>query len=706
MQQPTPIHWGHVPFVRFLLALLAGIGTAYALPPHQSVYGVAWAVLGAASAAFLGVVWITRLRVYRYYGILGFLVLLALYALGWALTWQSHPEIDRSHFSHHEAEVLIGHVADEPVARGSRLRFPVAITKAYGETGFTAVSGQLMLTVDYGNDNQPLSIDYGDELIVPADYREVPPPYNPGEMDYRRYLANHNLWHQSYLSSSEVQQVAEGRGNPVLAYALDLRQRMVTKFSRYISDNDALAVASTLVLGYRADLSEELLAAFSTTGTIHILSVSGMHVLIVYWLLSKLLWWMDRGLYLRVAKFMVSLLAMWGYALLTGFSPSVLRASLMISFVMAAASFGQQNRIYNSIAASAFFLLLFNPKFIADIGFQLSYLAVLGIVFLLPYLQAAFPVRNRMAKPVFDYMGMSVAAQAGAGPLAAYHFHQFPLYFLPANLLIVLPASGIMYLGFALLILPGGRFASWIGELLEKLIVATNEVLGAIERLPMASVRGIWMTWWEELSVYTLLLAIPLAFATRGKGWVYGALGCVTLLVCSSFLSVLQRVGEQQVVLFNVRRNMAIGLIGDREAWLYSDLSSMDDRTVGYAVLPALEANVPAGAIRFVPQDSSYQGRGVYIRGGVVQFGGVRLMVYDGTTSYRGRLAVDILLLRNNPRLSIEALRETVSCKQLVLDGSNTDATIDRLKEEADAAGIPVYVLKNNLAFVWQDRVR
>src|SRR3546814_19422226 len=100
----------------------------------------------------------------------------------------------------------------------------------------------------------------------------------------------------------------------------------------------------------------------------------------------------------------------------------------MVSFVMAARIFGQQNRIYNSIAASAFFLLLYEPKFIVDIGFQLSYLAVLGIVFLHPVPRAIFPVGNRWARPVTDYIGMSIGAKAGAGPLAAYYFHQFPLY--------------------------------------------------------------------------------------------------------------------------------------------------------------------------------------------------------------------------------------------------------------------------------------
>src|SRR5690606_21264126 len=207
------------------------------------------------------------------------------------------------------------------------------------------------------------------------------------------------------------------------------------------------------------------------------LSVSGMHVVIVFWLLAKLLWWMGGSKGLRAMKFIILLLAVWGYALLTGFSPPVLRASIMVGFVMAATIFGRQNRIYNSIAASAFFLLLYEPKFIADIGFQLSYLAVLGIIFLAPLWQSIFVSNHRLMKPIGSYVWMSMSAQAGAGPLATYYFHQFPIYFLVANLFIALPASGIMYLGFILLILPAGMLASWIGTLLEKGILLVNTVL-------------------------------------------------------------------------------------------------------------------------------------------------------------------------------------------------------------------------------------
>jgi len=700
MEPSTHIHLGHAPFVRFLLALMAGIGVGCATVPQWSLYMAAWVVLAIVLSVFFTIRCVTRLRQHRYYSTMGVLALLAWSIVGCLLTWQANPAIDRAHFSHFESRGLIGLVADEPAVRGNHVRFPFAVVRAYGDSGLHEVTGTLMLTVRMDDSLVAEQLSYGDQLLIPTGYETVSPPYNPGELDYRRYLAGKNIWHQDYLGFDELKLLQHGKGNPLVAYALALRQRMVAKFATYIQDHDAYSVASALILGYRAEMSDSLVQAFSNTGTIHVLSVSGMHVVIVFWLLGKLLWWMDRNKGLRVAKFMMLLTAVWGYALLTGFSPPVLRASIMVSFVMAASIFGQQNRIYNSIAASAFFLLLYEPMFIVDVGFQLSYLAVLGIVFFHPVMRYLFPVSNPLVRPVTDYIGMSIGAQAGAGPLAAYYFHQFPLYFLPANLFIVLPAGAIMYVGFALLILPTGRLALWAGVVLEKLILVTNASLEHIEQWPMASIRGIWPTWWESLLFYVLIVTIAMAVMARRKQWIYGALGCVTLMVCTSFSGALNEVGRQAIV-FNVRRNLAIGLVDRGHAWLYTDLPSIDDRTVHYSVLPALEVHAPVDAIHFIAYDSIYHDRQVYAKESVLQFGDTRFMVYDGRVKYGERLKVDVVVLRNNPAGSLTSLLKSVDCGQLVMDGSNYNSTIERWRAEAEAASIPLYVLKDNDAFLW-----
>lgn len=668
------------------------------LIPQWLLYIVICSILVVTLVVFVVATCITG---FRYSRILGCSFLFFLFTMGWQQTWQPHPTINKTHFSRDQAHALIGYVEDEPTLRGNNLRFPLKVTQRYTANEWVDCSGILMLTVQIDDHLEIPPFSYGDRLMIPAQYREVDPPYNPGEMNYKRYLAGKNMWHQAYVQAREAHQIGAGMGNPIVARALALRQQMIDKFSHYLTDYTAFSVASTLILGYRTALSQEVLNSFSVTGTIHVLSVSGMHVVIVFWLLSQLLRWMNYGYYRRIARFTILVIAIWGYALLTGFSPSVLRASLMMTFFMAASSFGRQQQVYNSIAASAFFLLWHDPKFIVDIGFQLSYLAVLGMVFLLPKLQALTNVRNRYVKPVSDYALMSVAAQTGAGPLAAYYFHQFPIYFLPANLLIVLPASAVMYLGFALLLLPYGELASGVGYVLENLILLTHGGLSWIEQWPMASVVGIRMAWWENLLIYMLVIAMGLAFFQQRKQLVYGILGCVAILVASSFLKETAKINQQKAIFFNIRNNMAIGLIERRRAWIYSDLPDASDNTIRYAVMPVLETSVPADNIHFVSQGDTYEDPWVFTKENIVQFGQLRLMVYEADTSYRGHLDVDILLLRNNPRVTLDDLQKTFTFRLLILDASNYDATISRFEAEAVAAGIPIYVLKRNFAYVW-----
>src|SRR5690606_19594565 len=265
------------------------------------------------------------------------------------------------------------------------------------------------------------------------------------------------------LNPNDVLQFGINKGNPVLGYALSLRQRMVEKLDRSFQDTDALAIASALVLGYQNQISQETLDTFSITGTIHVLSVSGLHVGIVFVVFSSLLFWMKNKKW-KIIKAMILICLIWGYALITGLSSSVLRASIMISFGIIAFSFSRKGNIYNIIAASAFFLLLYNPHFISGIGFKLSYLAVLGIVFLYPKINTFFNIKNRFLSAIWSSSAISIAAQIATFPLVLYYFHFFPVYFLPANVLIILPASFVVYLGFLVLLIPDGIVLFWISR--------------------------------------------------------------------------------------------------------------------------------------------------------------------------------------------------------------------------------------------------
>lgn len=194
--------------------------------------------------------------------------------------------------------------------------------------------------------------------------------------------------------------------------------------------------------------------AYSKTGTMHVLSVSGMHVGIVFLVLSFLFKPLDKFHALSYFRIFLIVPAIWFYAMISGFSSPVCRAALMISLVVIGKVLHRNLNSYHIIAISAFFLLLYNPFFLFDVGFQLSYLAVFGLVYFHPKLYQLFHFHNKIFDYLWSYCALSIAAQLATFPLGLYYFHQFPLYFLLSNLLILLPVTLIMYLGILLLFIP------------------------------------------------------------------------------------------------------------------------------------------------------------------------------------------------------------------------------------------------------------
>ena len=496
---------------------------------------------------------------------------------------------------------------------------------------------------------------------------------------------------------------------------------MVEKFARHMPvDGDAFAIASTLILGYRADLSRELLETYSSTGTIHVLSVSGMHVVIVFWLLAAMLFWMDRNKLLKALRFPLLIGAVWAYAFLTGLSPSVMRAALMLSFVLWAAAGGRRGITYNNIAASAFFLLLIEPKLLFHLGFQLSYLAVVGIVFFNPIILSLYHVPFRFLRPITDYSAMSMAAQAGAFPLAMFYFHQFPVYFLLANLLVVLPATAIMYLGFALLLFPETAWSQpvlqTLGFLLGGLIDRMNSGLYWIQGLPAASLQGLEISWWECVLIYMAMLSLVFAYTERAKHFFWTGLTCLFLLSTSAAVKQYRQWMDRTLIIHQLRSQLAISYTGRGQVWLYSNLEDPTHSSLNYSVWPYLRRYAPMEDVRFFTMEEKYQDDILRIGPGRIQVGPYGIGIYDesqglvgiasdereATSTIEGsKMDLDLLLIRNNPERSLKEIIAENPAEKLIIDGSNYPRQLNQLVEEAENLQIEYEVLKDNFAYVW-----
>lgn len=248
----------------------------------------------------------------------------------------------------------------------------------------------------------------------------------------------------------------EPRSSLLMEFAQKEQERFLQPFERLNLSEEEKSVLATITLGYRAGMDREVRKRFSSTGVAHLLAVSGFHVAIVCGFLSLLLSFLPKNSFCKWMKYLLLLALLWAFVVITGLAPSAIRAGLMLTFYLTGRTIRRKSDGYNTLAASAFCMLVFNPLYLFDIGFQLSYLAVLSILYLQPRLQNLIPVRNPLLAVPWGWVTLTVAAQVGTALLCVYYFRQFSLIFLCTNLPLTFLATWLIPAGLLWILLPVG----------------------------------------------------------------------------------------------------------------------------------------------------------------------------------------------------------------------------------------------------------
>jgi competence protein ComEC len=589
------INTHEIPFVKILLPYGSGILVSYPFVAATLLWASALACLLLAFCLGIINIYYLKLKAYRFKGAIGLVFYFFWFALGsWSCVFHQQ-SIKPDYFARtKEYTYLKIRITGEPQHKNNIIRFKSLVINTYKhsshdlhgdkkEPATTAVSGNLMVAVKVGP-ACPVILNYGDELMIKAKPDEIAPPCNSSEFDYRFWLATQNIYHQAFLKQKDLIKVRGGTGNPIVAFALKLRQEQVNFYSKVLTHEDAFAFASTLILGYKAELSQETMNIYARTGTIHVLSVSGMHLGIVYVVLNWLLQFFDRNRWSMLVKMVFILLFIWFYAVLTGFSPSVLRSAVMISVFIISKSFVKKTNSYNIIAFTAFILLVWNPFLIWDIGFQLSFMAVLGLIWLQPKIENWLHIKNKWLSKLWTALAISLAAQLITYPLSVYYFHQFPVYFLISNLFILLPAALLMYLGIFLLIF---RIEA-LGPAFEWLINFTNAGLSKVSELPHATMSGIWMSKTEFLVLCAALGFFILALSHYSKRLLFAALA---FLLCFQYLLFMDKssaLKQRKVIAFKIRNQIIRGFISGQEITVVT-FKKPSERDFNHFIKPAID---------------------------------------------------------------------------------------------------------------------
>lgn len=687
-------HKGEIPVVVLLLPFLAGISCGLFCPGANTSFTlIALAVLGFL---FVGLnLGYAPFKVYKTRWLGGVLIFPILFLLGLFITARNNELNKPDHFSKKPSQQLAVVITSEPKVKDNLVRFTADVRQSVTNGHATKTNGSILITI---KDELAKNLFYGEKLLIPVKFAPIEPPYNPGEFNYKKYLANKNVHYQAFLYPGQYKVITAGQGNPVIAYALLTRQNLVEKLKQNMQDTTAIAVASTLILGYKADLSNDVLQAYSKTGTIHILSVSGGHVAIIYLLLGWALSFINGSKRGRVFKAILIIALIWVYALLTGFSPAVCRAAVMISLVISGKTYSRYINTLNLLAASAFALLLYDPFLLTDVGFQLSYLAVGGLVVLQPIVYKWFSFKNRVADKLWLACSVSIAAQVITFPLSAYYFHQFPVYFLVSNLLIIIPVSIIMYSGLLLLVLPQIPYLSKaLGYVLEHTILLMNKALALIEHSPYAGINKIWLTKLEYLLLYGIIILAFYFLYDKRKWFIAAALACTLLFSISISLKKFSADNTRSVTFLSLRKHTGIVFKNGSNGIVLSDLPE-NDKNFQYAMQPCLDSSRITNYKVYTLQ-ADIKLLYVLKQSNLVAFQNKNLLLLndaDKIQSIPKQLKIDYLYLSNNFPVDTAALKN----KTVIIDGSNSDQYINSLLQTIKSMNLDYHVLKRNKSFV------
>ncbi len=697
-----------VPFFRFLLPFVIGIVLAIATNTTvaSSVY-LLWAFY-AVLALMVMFRWGGQ---YRWRWVAGLWINLVLLLAGFQLTTNHSDEPHPLYFSKNTQGIMVGEVLEPLEEKARSYKAVVEVVAIQSNAQWYGTKGKAM--VYFEKDSAISAVQPGDRLLIQPRFEEVDGPANPGQFDYQQYLAFHLIHQQTYLRSGSWEILSQ-RGNTLLQYAYRWRESLYQLFQRCGLTGDELSVAAALVLGYRDKLDESLVRSYSKAGGMHVLAVSGLHVGILFLVLNQLLFFLKRWRYGRVVKAIMLLLILWCYALLTGLSPSVMRATLMFSFIVVGTALSRPVNVYNSIAASAFVLLVLNPYLLMEVGFQLSYLAVIGIVYLQPKMYRMLYVKNKWLDKLWALTTVSVAAQIATFPVTLYYFHQFPNYFLLTNFIVIPAAALILYLGILLFVTASipvvGDVVAW---LLEKVVMALNYCIQWVEGLPHAISHGISIHWIECILIYGAIVML-LWYLTQRVGWrLQLTLALVLVVLVFQLMESDAQLQQRKFIVYSIPHQSAINFIDGNDNMLFSDISPVEKEEKIKFHMQNNWFQLGVTNEKFIPiehMERKYMltnmailsNQRLFLKGHFIQFYQKRVFVVDDNYvpfENTKKMEVDYIVLTQNAAVRIPELMRQFNFQLIIIDSSNSSYRYQRWMKEAMVYKAPIYNVLEQGAF-------
>lgn len=632
---------------------------------------------------------------YRY--LQGLLISLFLVATGMFLTWNKDVRHHHNWYGHYnnDSSFLILTLEEPPVEKAKTYKSIATVISVVNNGVATSTSGKTI--VYFAKDYLAKSLHYGDRIIVRNKFQRIKNSGNPAAFNYAQYLAFQQIYFQGFLKKEDWL-LLKGNDAQVIQSALfSTRNYVLNAIDNYIMGENESALAKALLIGYRIDLDKDLVQAYSNAGVVHLIAVSGLHLALIYGLL---LWIAVRTPFLKknkIARLATILFCLWFFAFLTGAPASVLRAAVMFSFISLGMVFNKNASIYNSLCISAFVLLCFDPFLFWNVGFQLSYLAVLGIVILHKHIYRWLYFKNKILDYTWNMAAVSIAAQALTIPLCFYYFHQLPLLFLIANL-IAIPLATVALWGCIALVLvsPITYVAIYMGKLVTAFLWLMNHSVLLINEFPFALWENVSISVATTILLY--LIFISLMYWLILKNIKSLKLALILSLIFTGWATFIkwEAYHQKRMVVYNVPGHQAIDFISSSAYYFLGDENISEEAQIFNFHIK------PARISFFASQQNIRPLAGHYP---IYQFYHKRIILVDSTIKYRPldqKIEADYVIISKNHKVKIAEICKTFNPKMIIFDGSSSVWRIRQWKKECEELHLQSHSVSEQGAFVTQ----
>lgn len=696
--------WNQIPFLRLLLPFLAGILTA--VYSGLQIKFLAPVIIALFLLTAILVFLKSLHAYYKYSWAYGIIITALLFLCGFQITILNTDKFNEDHFSKiQNAELFYAQTNETILEKTKSYKVSLNILAVRQNGRWIKTSGKAMCY--FKKDSLSKDLRYGDCIILKTKFTEVKPPQNPCEFNYRRFLSFHNIYHQSYIPSENWMAMGINKGNSILSASISLRESLLAIYKENNITGQELAVGSALVLGYDDKIDQDLISAYASSGALHVLSVSGLHVGIIYLICNYLLFFLDKFKYGQFIKMTLLLFILWFYATLTGLTPSVLRSAAMFSVIVIGQTWKYHTNIFNTLAVSCFVLLLYNPYLIMEVGFQLSYLAVLGIVAIQPWIYDRWQPTSWLGNQIWLITSVSLAAQLATFPLGLLYFYQFPNYFLFSNL-IVIPVSTLI-LGYGLLMFVLGKISAigiTCGKIFSGLVWFLNGSVRIVDEAPGALLKGISISIFETWIIYVLIVFAMVFIYRKQVRYLFISLSTLIILLSLQTLEARSIHKQKAIIVYNVPKTSAYDLVSGTQTVFLADSSLIHDpgRMLFNVHHNWWDRNIVKQQLIEMEHASEFHGEDLLIKNDLIQFGNKRIAIVRSLPKIKSRihtkLHVDLILVAKNPKLKISDLQNWFEFKKIIFDPSNSLWKIEKWRKECEERGIDFYSVPDSGAYV------